>query len=128
MVIREQLGLLGLIDGTDCVPSVPDLTPFVIKWLTSIDVGTYFSGGLEDRVPALAWVCMVTPGPRPRIRQEGFSKQDKLHQKPGFHRWGNRLREGRSPSSQTMLCQRSRENLLSFLGSFLNPTGHSAHK
>jgi hypothetical protein len=62
-----------------------DPIPFVIKRLTGIDVGAYFSGALEDR----AWVCMVRPGPRPRILQEGFStKQDKLHQKPGFLQMG----------------------------------------
>lgn len=50
---------------------MPDLIPFVIKRLTDIDVGTYFAGGLEDRVLALAWVCMVRPRPKPRILQEG---------------------------------------------------------
>lgn len=68
---------------------MPDLIPFVIKRLTDIDVGTYFAGGLEDRVLALAWVCMVRPRPKPRILQEGSQpKQDNLHQEPGFYKWG----------------------------------------
>lgn len=119
---------MGLIDGTDCVPSVPDLTPFVIKWLTSIDVGTYFSGGPRRQSPCSGLGVHGDVWAKAKDTSRGILKAGQIASETWILQMGKQAQRGQESKFTDHAVAEVQGESTFFLGSFLNPTGHSAHK